>query len=76
MKDSIGRILVSEQQLLEKIKELGKRITEDYQGRDLLLVSILKGSCIFGTLICRFQSILCMYPATAPARRRPAPPKS
>ncbi len=47
MKDSIGRILVSEQQLLEKIKELGKRITEDYQGRDLLLVSILKGSCIF-----------------------------
>ena len=38
MKDSIGRILVSEQQLLEKIKELGKRITEDYQGRDLLLV--------------------------------------
>ena len=47
MKDSIGRILVSEQQLLEKIKELGKRITEDYQGRDLLLVSILKGSYIF-----------------------------
>ena len=47
MKDSIGRILVSEQQLLEKIKELGKRITEDYQGGDLLLVSILKGSCIF-----------------------------
>ncbi len=47
MKDNIGRILVSEQALREKIEELGKRITEDYQGKDLLLVSILKGSCVF-----------------------------
>ena len=37
MKDNIGRILVSEQALREKIEELGKRITEDYQGKDLLL---------------------------------------
>lgn len=47
MKDNIGRILVSEQALREKIEELGKRITEDYQDKDLLLVSILKGSCVF-----------------------------
>ena len=47
MKKDIDHILISEQQLKEKIAELGAQITEDYKGKDLLLVSILKGACVF-----------------------------
>lgn len=47
MKKDIKSILISEEQLKEKIAELGAQIAKDYQGKDLLLVSILKGACVF-----------------------------
>lgn len=47
MNKDIDHILISEQQLKTKIAELGAQITEDYRGKDLLLVSILKGACVF-----------------------------
>jgi hypoxanthine phosphoribosyltransferase len=40
----IGDILLTQDEIQDKIRELGKRITEDYQGRDLLLVGVLKGA--------------------------------
>ena len=43
----IDHILVTEEQLKAKVNELGAQITKDYEGRDLLLVSILKGSVVF-----------------------------
>lgn len=43
----IDHILVTEEQLKAKVNELGAQITRDYAGRDLLLVSILKGSVVF-----------------------------
>ena len=43
----IYHILVTEEQLKSKVNELGAQITKDYEGRDLLLVSILKGSVVF-----------------------------
>ena len=42
-----NEILISEEQLKTRVKELGKQITEDYQGEDLLLIGILKGSVPF-----------------------------
>lgn len=42
----IKEVLFSEQQLREKMAELGAAITRDYAGKDLLMVSILKGSVI------------------------------
>jgi hypoxanthine phosphoribosyltransferase len=42
--DLIGDILLTHDEIQDKIRELGKRITEDYQGRDLLLVGVLKGA--------------------------------
>ena len=47
MHRDIDHILVTEEQLQQKVCELGERITRDYEGRDLLLVSILKGSVVF-----------------------------
>ncbi|MGH2811709.1 MAG: hypoxanthine phosphoribosyltransferase [Actinomycetota bacterium] len=43
-KDGIGEILITEDQIQHKIRELGERVTSDYRGRDLLLVGVLKGA--------------------------------
>lgn len=43
----IGRILITEDELKKKVKELGEQITRDYEGKSLLLVGILKGSVVF-----------------------------
>jgi len=40
-------VLFSEEQIAARIRELGAEITRDYAGKDLVLVSVLKGSCIF-----------------------------
>lgn len=40
-------VLIPEEVIKEKVKELGKQITEDYKGKNVLLVGILKGSFIF-----------------------------
>lgn len=42
--DEIGEVLLTEHDIQDKIRELAKRITEDYDGRDLLLVGVLKGA--------------------------------
>ncbi len=39
--------LYSENQIKERISELGKQISSDYAGKDLVLVGVLKGSCVF-----------------------------
>ena len=40
-------ILCSEEQISAKLKELGEQISKDYEGKNLLVVSLLKGSFIF-----------------------------
>ncbi len=40
-------VLYSEEQIQTRIKDLGEQITADYAGKDLVLVSVLKGSCVF-----------------------------
>ena len=47
MNDDIKNILVSEEALKAKVAELGAQISRDYEGRNLVLVSILKGSVVF-----------------------------
>ena len=43
----IGDILLTEQQIADKVAELGRQIAADYAGRNLTLVSVLKGSLPF-----------------------------
>ncbi len=47
MKNDIKSVLLTAEQIAEKCEELGKQITEDYRGKDLLLVSVLKGGVVF-----------------------------
>ena len=43
----LGEILISPEQLQARIAELGRQISADYAGKDLLLVCILKGGVLF-----------------------------
>ncbi len=43
----VERTLISEQELRGKVGELGAAITRDYQGKDLMMVGVLKGAVIF-----------------------------
>ena len=43
----IERILITADEIQDKISELAKEITEDYRGKDLLLVGVLKGAFVF-----------------------------
>ena len=47
LETDVGEILVSEEQIAAKVAELGARISADYSGRRLTLVSVLKGSLPF-----------------------------
>lgn len=47
MNNDIKKILINEDILQAKVKELGEKITEDYKGKDLLLVCVLKGAVVF-----------------------------
>ncbi|MGK2938323.1 MAG: hypoxanthine phosphoribosyltransferase [Solirubrobacteraceae bacterium] len=45
--DAVGEILVQPDELARRVRELGARISEDYAGRDLLLICVLKGAMFF-----------------------------
>lgn len=47
MMDDIKQVLISEEEIHKKVREIGKRISEDYRGKNLILVSVLKGSVVF-----------------------------
>jgi hypoxanthine phosphoribosyltransferase len=49
----VGRILVDEETLKSRIQELGASISKDYEGKDLLLVCVLKGGVTFLTDLMR-----------------------
>lgn len=43
----IGKVLITEQQIQEKAAEIGKLISEEYAGEELVLVGILKGAVLW-----------------------------
>lgn len=47
MHDDIQEVLYSEAQVQQRVRELGAQLTQDYAGRDLHLVTIMKGSLPF-----------------------------
>jgi hypoxanthine phosphoribosyltransferase len=47
LEHDIGEVLLSEADIASKVAELGRRISDDYAGRNLTLVSVLKGSLPF-----------------------------
>jgi hypoxanthine phosphoribosyltransferase len=55
----VGEILIDEETLQRRVEELGAAITEDYRGRDLLLVGVLKGAIFFMADLMRRIALPC-----------------
>ena len=47
MRADVLRVLLSEEEIHAKVKEMGKKITEDYKNSNLMLVTVLKGAVVF-----------------------------
>ncbi|MBR6551649.1 MAG: hypoxanthine phosphoribosyltransferase [Clostridia bacterium] len=59
MNDDIKKILIGEEELQSIIKRLGAEITADYEGKNVLLIGILKGSVIFMADLMRAIDVPC-----------------
>lgn len=55
----IKRVLISEDEIKSAIKEAAKKIDESYDGKPLLLVSILNGAFVFMADLCREITVPC-----------------
>ena len=55
----IKRVLVSEEEIKAAIARVGKEISDSYDGRPILLVSILKGAFVFMADLCRAITVPC-----------------
>lgn len=59
MRKDIERILISEEELQNKVSEMGKQISRDFQGKDPIFVGVLKGCFIFMADLMRYVDIGC-----------------
>jgi hypoxanthine phosphoribosyltransferase len=55
----VGEILVQPDDLSRRVRELGAQISADYEGRDLLLVGVLKGAVFFLSDLMRHIAVPC-----------------
>ena len=55
----IKRVIITEEEIKEAVAEAGKKIDAMYDGRPILLVSILKGAFVFMADLCRAVSVPC-----------------
>ena len=59
VKDAVGEVLIEEEPLRARIAELGAEISSEYEGRDLLLVGVLKGAVFFMADLMRHLTVPC-----------------
>jgi hypoxanthine phosphoribosyltransferase len=55
----VGEVLIDEERLQARIHELGTQLSEDYAGRELLLVGVLKGAVFFMADLMRHITVPC-----------------
>ena len=59
LNDDILKVLYSEEELKAKCAEMGAQITKDYAGKNLLLVTVLKGAVVYFTDLMRAIDLPC-----------------
>jgi hypoxanthine phosphoribosyltransferase len=56
---AIAEILIDEETLAARVAELGAGVSADYEGRDLLLIGVLKGAVFFMADLMRHLTVAC-----------------
>jgi hypoxanthine phosphoribosyltransferase len=59
LEQAVGEILIDEDALSTRVAELGTEVSADYQGRDLLLIGVLKGAVFFMADLMRHITVPC-----------------
>ena len=59
LEQAVGEILIDENTLAARVAELGAEVSADYQGRDLLLIGVLKGAVFFMADLMRHLTVPC-----------------
>src|SRR5215210_7600101 len=60
MRDAaVGEILVQPDELARRVRQLGRQISEDYAGKELLLIGVLKGAVFFLSDLMRHIEVPC-----------------
>ena len=57
--NKIKRVIITKEEIDEAIKKAGKEISDSYDGRPILLVSVLKGAFVFMADLCRAITVPC-----------------
>ncbi len=61
MNRNIERVLLSEEQLQARIRELGEELSREYAGKDPIFVGVLKGVVVFYADIVRAVTVPCQF---------------
>jgi len=59
LEEAVGEVLIDEDALQAKIRELGAEVSADYAGKELLLVGVLKGAVFFMADLMRSITVPC-----------------
>ena len=59
LEQAVGEILIDKDSLSARVAELGSEVSADYQGRDLLLIGVLKGAVFFMADLMRHITVPC-----------------
>ena len=59
LEKDIQEVLFTEEQLARRVGELAHQITQDYQGREIVLISVLRGSFVFMADLVRQITVPC-----------------
>jgi len=47
MEHDLAKVILTEEQIAKRVKELGEMITKDYKGKNLFVIGILRGASVF-----------------------------
>ena len=59
LNDAIQEVLFTEEELKEKVREIGGQIEKDYAGKEIMLIGVLRGSFIFMSDLARAIDLPC-----------------
>lgn len=60
LEKAIQEVLFSEEELAKRVNEIAKEIEKDYQGKEIMLISVLRGSFVFMADLCRRIDLPCV----------------
>ena len=60
LEKAIQEVLFSEEEMAKRVEEIAKEIEKDYQGKEIMLISVLRGSFVFMADLCRRIDLPCV----------------